>query len=466
MESNYTFLWNDYQPHRTIEGNIIPLKQFRDTIWNQLNNIIQVSRHNHIYCFHSTEDLKNDIERGKNFFDKEYAAKFLAEINEISREVWEGFHLLDNTDFSKLSNQELFEIYKKFVIVRWGKIISYFRATQAEGTHYLVEELKKKFSDEDVTILMSPIELDLANKEVLDWQEIVKQPYSKEPLLAHARKHPWAVMDHFSFDEVIETLTQRYNFDVKNPMTFNFIEEKKKLKEKQENLLKNNEDKRWLVELIQKLALSRMTVKSCWAGSDFYVIKLIEEVAKRSNENPNDIHKYHLMGEIRNLLEGKPLSDEEKQKRDKCFVGLWKNGKETYVSGDEAERLAEKELQELYQIGDKNELNGMVAHPGVVKGIARILPCNNVEKTRELRQTFNKGEILFTGMTQPQIMDIASKAGAIVTDEGGMLSHAATISREFKIPCIVGTHYGTQVFKDGDIVEVDANKGIVRKINK
>ena len=68
-------------------------------------------------------------------------------------------------------------------------------------------------------------------------------------------------------------------------------------------------------------------------------------------------------------------------------------------------------------------------------------------------------------MTQPAIIDIAKKAGAIVTDEGGMLSHAAIISREFKIPCIVGTHFATTVIKSGDMVEVDAINGIVRKIN-
>jgi pyruvate,water dikinase len=67
-------------------------------------------------------------------------------------------------------------------------------------------------------------------------------------------------------------------------------------------------------------------------------------------------------------------------------------------------------------------------------------------------------------MTQPNVMDIASKAAAIVTDEGGMLSHAAIISRELMIPCIVGTHYATRVLKDGDMVEVDANAGIVKKI--
>lgn len=55
---------------------------------------------------------------------------------------------------------------------------------------------------------------------------------------------------------------------------------------------------------------------------------------------------------------------------------------------------------------------------------------------------------------------------AIVTDEGGMLSHAAIVSRELNIPSIVGTGNATQIFKDGDLVEVDANKGIVKIIKR
>jgi len=57
-----------------------------------------------------------------------------------------------------------------------------------------------------------------------------------------------------------------------------------------------------------------------------------------------------------------------------------------------------------------------------------------------------------------------AKAKAVVTDEGGMSSHAAIISREFKIPCIVGTKIATRVIKDGDIIKVDANKGIIEII--
>lgn len=53
------------------------------------------------------------------------------------------------------------------------------------------------------------------------------------------------------------------------------------------------------------------------------------------------------------------------------------------------------------------------------------------------------------------------KAAAFVTDEGGMLCHAAIVARELKKPCIIGTKFATQILRDGDLVEVDANRGII-----
>lgn len=56
------------------------------------------------------------------------------------------------------------------------------------------------------------------------------------------------------------------------------------------------------------------------------------------------------------------------------------------------------------------------------------------------------------------------KAAGFVTDAGGILSHAAIVARELKKPCVIGTQRATKILKDGDIIELDANKGIVKKI--
>ena len=77
---------------------------------------------------------------------------------------------------------------------------------------------------------------------------------------------------------------------------------------------------------------------------------------------------------------------------------------------------------------------------------------------------FKKGEILITTMTQPNLLLIMKKAAAIVTNQGGVTSHAAVLSREIGIPCVVGTLTATDLFKTGDLIEVDATKGVVKRV--
>jgi pyruvate, water dikinase len=69
-------------------------------------------------------------------------------------------------------------------------------------------------------------------------------------------------------------------------------------------------------------------------------------------------------------------------------------------------------------------------------------------------------------MTRPEFMPLVRLAKAIVTSEGGVTSHAAVIARELKIPCIVGVKDVLSRIKDGDLVEVDANKGIIKILKR
>lgn len=104
-------------------------------------------------------------------------------------------------------------------------------------------------------------------------------------------------------------------------------------------------------------------------------------------------------------------------------------------------------------------LRGMTAHPGIAQGTVRV-----VWSPRDMA-TFQEGEILVTSMTTPSFLSAIKKAGAIVTDEGGVTCHAAIVARELKKPCVIGTKNATKILKDGDVVEVDATKGVVRKIS-
>ena len=137
-------------------------------------------------------------------------------------------------------------------------------------------------------------------------------------------------------------------------------------------------------------------------------------------------------------------------------------GVETIFSGDEAKDIINAFKKRKYEVdtSKSKEIKGIVASyrtKGNITGKARIVL--NPEKAK-----FNEGEILVASMTRPEYVPLMKKAAAIITDEGGITSHAAIISRELKIPCIVGTKIATKILKDGDLVEVDAKNGVVRKV--
>lgn len=115
------------------------------------------------------------------------------------------------------------------------------------------------------------------------------------------------------------------------------------------------------------------------------------------------------------------------------------------------EVITEKSIQTLV---------GSVGYRGRVQGIVRVL------RSRNEIGTFQSGEVLVTEMTTPEFLVAAQRAVAIVTDEGGITCHAAIVARELKKPCVIGTKFATEVLHDGDLVEVDADNGVVRILGK
>jgi pyruvate,water dikinase len=106
------------------------------------------------------------------------------------------------------------------------------------------------------------------------------------------------------------------------------------------------------------------------------------------------------------------------------------------------------------------EVKGQIAYPGKVRGFAKYV------NTPDMINKMKDGDILIAYATQPNLLPAMKKASAFVTDFGGITCHAAIVAREWKVPCIIGTGIATKVFKDGDLVEVDANTGIVKIIKK
>ncbi|MBU2025208.1 MAG: PEP-utilizing enzyme [Patescibacteria group bacterium] len=102
------------------------------------------------------------------------------------------------------------------------------------------------------------------------------------------------------------------------------------------------------------------------------------------------------------------------------------------------------------------QVSGQVVFPGKARGRVTLYSAD----FKQAR--IPKGSIIVAQMTSPQIVEALENVSAIITDLGGLTCHAAIISREMKIPCIVGTGNATQIFKNNDRVKVDAYKGTVK----
>lgn len=151
---------------------------------------------------------------------------------------------------------------------------------------------------------------------------------------------------------------------------------------------------------------------------------------------------------------GQRLKEKKKGKR---YVLQILGKKESVSYTDDVNALIAK--IEKRDIGTA-ELKGQTAYPGKAKGIARIVISKDGKSGK-----FNKGDILVTIASNPNYVPLMSRSAAIVTDEGGITCHAAIISRELKVPCVIGTKIATRSLKDGDLILVDASKGIIKKLS-
>ena len=195
----------------------------------------------------------------------------------------------------------------------------------------------------------------------------------------------------------------------------------------------------------------------------------LDLLGKSSGFSKDKIIEYLTIDEVEELLSGKSSSEDVKkiiaarQKHGFAFLAL----KQGFFVIDDPNQLKKikKHFVELNNekikkpLKDK-KIKGTVAFRSdkKIKGrVKLVFPEEKAPKSCTNR-------VLVTTQTTPKIIECIKGAKAIITDEGGLTCHAAITARELRIPCIVGTKIATKVLKDGDMVEVDADRGIVRLI--
>ncbi len=182
----------------------------------------------------------------------------------------------------------------------------------------------------------------------------------------------------------------------------------------------------------------------------------VAQLCARGSKVPVELSRYISYNEAINYLQSdEEINEIELKKRKEHFLIT----SEGIIFEKVNEYLNRRgfDLTELI-FGKFSEIKGRSAFKGKVKGTVKII------NSKDEFAKFHQGDILVTSMTTPDFIQLIKKSAAFVTDEGGVTCHAAIAARELQKPCIIGTKIATKALKDGDVVEVDADNGIVRKI--
>ncbi|MBU2099859.1 hypothetical protein KKB11_01355 [Candidatus Micrarchaeota archaeon] len=184
---------------------------------------------------------------------------------------------------------------------------------------------------------------------------------------------------------------------------------------------------------------------------------LLKEIGKRLGLSLNQL-RFMWPSEYKKAILKRQYNPKELNDRFNFSIIVIINEKRKILTGKAAEKFR-KQLPspKEYKL---SELEGSTAVPGMVKGTAKII--NLPEDMAKM----NEGDVMVSYSTNPNLVPAMKKASAIITDVGGVTCHAAIVSRELNIPCIIGTKIATKAIKDGDLLDVNANHGIIKILKK
>lgn len=222
---------------------------------------------------------------------------------------------------------------------------------------------------------------------------------------------------------------------------------------------KLNASEKKIIGLAREYVYLRTYRTDIFHKSGYYIRPLLEEIGKRNGLTQHDT-LYLTHNEIISIFKKKVLK-KHINSRKRSHAYYWDGNKNHLYFGEKIKTLKNKLRGRFEKFDNKiKEIEGSSTYPGKITGKVKV-----IHKVEDMKKVI-PGDILVTSMTTPQLMPALKIASAFITDEGGILCHAAIISRELKKPCIIGAKIATQVLKDGDLVEVDAERGIVKIIKR
>ncbi len=456
-------------------------------------------KENYVSWYWNDEDL---IRTRTSFIEKVnenpiFLSDYLLKWHSLVKLFDKAIERVEQTLLAKLSNEELLSLYSEFYnayITEYGVAIipqdgfsmhadRFFKPLLREHLQNLGKENKL---EEYYATLVSPITESFVSTEfksrLLILKEIKKDPALTELFSKGKEEALKSIQNYPELNSLIEKHTKNFfwvenNYAKMEPISKEtfidkicaeiYLDPNKELKQLDELVFKTRREKEKLVKelnlnsefknlikIAEVFAYMQDERKKYVLISNHYQRLFLDEIGKRLDLSRREMD-YTIFPELKEMLLENKINKEKLSKRyNGCLAIYSLNGYEL-LDGELAQNINEEIFTPKL---DSEELKGSCASKGTAKGPVKI-----IKKIHDL-VNFHKGDILVASMTRPEMVVAMKKAAAIVTDEGGITSHAAIVSRELGIPCIVGTQYATKILKDGDLVEVDANKGTVKKI--
>ena len=223
--------------------------------------------------------------------------------------------------------------------------------------------------------------------------------------------------------------------------------------------LKPNKYQKELLQMAHDLTFIKDERDDYRRRQSFTIRPLFAELARRFNLPPR-APLYLIKSEMEQWFKtGKlPVNKKELLQRMKGYCLVINNGSSVSIYSGVKMRQFIKSQKFTGQGSESAKITGLVGNSGVVKGRVCVV------YTKHDLKKIKKDSVLVAVTTNPDYVPAMRLCKAFVTDEGGVTCHAAIVAREMKKPCIIGTKVATKVFKDGDLVEVDADKGVVKRL--
>ncbi len=418
-----------------------------------------------------------------------------------ARRYWSDYNLktfikladkLDKADFESFTNRQLlkaFDNFSKIYMLLWRNAI--FHDTFDIWGDYVwrsyIERANIRLTGSQVFCLLSYPKPSIIQRERIELIKIIKLVKSNKRLVRYIKGREWdQIRKSFpQLNRILNVHSNRYHFlqndyahimrldasyfwqKIVNLLTNRqlWAEEERffkwwsNLSEQRRDLIKNkkiNNELKAVADLLAIISNWRDDRKASNQLANSIIYKFVKELSRRLSTD-REIIEQLLWFEVNSIFSFKKNKFDLVYKRERQGIYFYIPARNKFWQMDR--RLSSRIIKIMEaSFQSQAELRGMSAFPGKVK--AKVKVILNQHDFHKLEP----GDILVAPNTRPEYIVIMKKAAAVITEEGGITSHAAVVARELRKPTVVGVQGILDKVRDGDLVEVDADRGEVRVI--